>query len=500
MSDRVRIALAFLIIIGILFFWTMLNRPTQKPAAPAPTVQDTALEKVKIAEEEFVPAVQETIVVNRQHVKVVLSTYGGSISSYRLNDYDIDIVPPGRNLFVSLRLDSVGKVVEFQHAVFNDSVVFKSAEPGKQIVKTYIFDKDYGFTLRVKSNTEPKILSTKYGLNVTEMKNRPDDLRHFGAYVKGDKVDNISKKIKVEYEPTGKMDWFALRSKYFVMIVNNNSVIDRLLFFKFPDEEPKDKTENAAFGCYGMGGAKERYGVEIVNNADIHITVLLLPINHDQLAQYKKGYEVIASGGFWGPIARIIIIIMNFMYSLIKNYGFAIIIFGLIIKLIFFPLSRQMIMSQHKMQMLQPELKKIQQKYKNEPQRLNQEMMHLYKTYKVNPFTGCLPLLIQMPIFFALFQSLSTAIEFRHASFILWITDLSLKDPYYVLPISMGVMMLIQSLTTTIDPRQRLMVLFMPIFMVWIFLSLPSGLQLYWFTYNILTLGEHFITKRGGLQ
>ena len=143
---------------------------------------------------------------------------------------------------------------------------------------------------------------------------------------------------------------------------------------------------------------------------------------------------------------------------------------------------------------------KIQQKYKNEPQRLNQEMMHLYKTYKVNPFTGCLPLLIQMPIFFALFRTLTTSIEFRQASFILWITDLSMKDPYYVLPISMGIMMVVQSLTTTIDPRQRLMVIFMPIFMVWIFLSLPSGLQLYWFTYNILTLIEHFVIKRGGLK
>jgi YidC/Oxa1 family membrane protein insertase len=126
--------------------------------------------------------------------------------------------------------------------------------------------------------------------------------------------------------------------------------------------------------------------------------------------------------------------------------------------------------------------------------------MHLYKTYKVNPLSGCLPLIIQMPIFFALFRTLTTSIEFRHANFIFWITDLSLKDPYYVLPISMGIMMVVQSLTTTIDPRQRLMVIFMPIVMVWIFVNLPSGLQLYWFTYNIFTLLEHFITKRGGLK
>jgi YidC/Oxa1 family membrane protein insertase len=152
------------------------------------------------------------------------------------------------------------------------------------------------------------------------------------------------------------------------------------------------------------------------------------------------------------------------------------------------------------MQMIQPELKKIQSKYKDEPQRLNQEMMHLYKTYKVNPFSGCLPLVIQMPIFFALYQTLLTSIEFRQAPFIFWITDLSMKDPYYVLPIVMGVMMMVQSFLTTVDPRQRYMVIVMPLVMVFIFLNFPSGLQLYWFSYNILTLVEHIITKRGGVK
>jgi YidC/Oxa1 family membrane protein insertase len=127
-------------------------------------------------------------------------------------------------------------------------------------------------------------------------------------------------------------------------------------------------------------------------------------------------------------------------------------------------------------------------------------MMQLYKTYKVNPFGGCLPLLIQMPIFFALYQTLIASIEFRQAPFILWITDLSFKDPYYILPIAMGVMMLVQSLFTVVDPRQKFMVIIMPVFMVFIFLNFPSGLQLYWFTYNILTLVEHVITKRGGIK
>jgi YidC/Oxa1 family membrane protein insertase len=500
MSDRTRIALAFLVIIAILFIWTTLNRPPERQEVPEPVVRDSVAPPVEIAEEEFIPADQETIVVDRQHIRLVLSSFGGSVQSLYLKDHDIDIVPENKNLFISPLKDSINKVADFNYLIADDSVVFEHKNGEQTIVKTYRFDNDYGFTLHVSSNDQPHRISLKSGLNVTEVKNRADDLRNFNVYIKDEKVDNVTKKIKDTYEYSGDVDWFALRNKYFILMINNNAQIGKLAFVKLQDEEAKTETSDASFGCYFMGGAKDRYGVEIQNVTDTDITVMLLPMHYGTLAQYEKGYEELASGGFWGPISRVIMAILNFMYSLIRNYGFAIMIFALLIKAIFFPLSRQMVMSQHKMQKIQPELKKIQQKYKNDPQRLNQEMMHLYKTYKVNPLSGCLPLLVQMPIFFALFRTLTTAIEFRQASFIFWITDLSLRDPYYVLPISMGVMMLVQSLTTTVDPRQRLMVLFMPIFMVWIFLSLPSGLQLYWFSYNILTLIEHFIVRRGGLR
>jgi YidC/Oxa1 family membrane protein insertase len=482
----------------------MLNRPARESAPPEPVVEDTTVEAEvqveKHMEEMAVPAEQETIVVNRDHIRVVLSNFGGSVKSFYLKDYDIDIVPPGGNLFVTMLKDNPENALDFRPVVTNDSISFKSKNAGEQIVKTYYFNNDYGFSLHITAADTSQILSLNRGVSVTEKKNRPDDLRNFSVYLKNAKVENITKKIKDSYEYTGDVGWFALTSKYFILIVDNEAVIDKLQFFKFEDEGEEEQSVNASFGCYYMGGGKNRYGAEIQNKGDIDLNVLLLPMDRGQLAKYEKGYEAIASGGFWGPISRIIMAILNLIYALIRNYGFAIMIFALLIKVIFFPLSRQMITSQHKMQMIQPELKKIQQKYKEDAQRLNQEMMHLYKTYKVNPFSGCLPLLIQMPIFFALFRTLTTSIEFRQASFIFWITDLSLKDPYYVLPISMGVMMLVQSLTTTIDPRQRMMVIFMPILMVWIFLSLPSGLQLYWFTYNILTLIEHFVIKRGGLK
>jgi YidC/Oxa1 family membrane protein insertase len=500
MSDRARTALAFAIIIGILLIWTFMNRPANKAEQAEPVVEDTVSQPVAAAPEEPAPTFEDSIVVERPHIRVVLSSYGGSVTSFYLKDYGIDIVPPGRHLFVSPTKDSLNNSVQTNYTVTDDSVVFTFTHAKAMVVKTYRFDQDYGFSLRVASNNTPHTLSLKSGLNITETKNPADDMRNFNVYIKNEKLENITKHIKDSFVYSHKLDWFALRSKYFVLAVENNEGIDTVWFYKVSEDIEQVETHTASFGCYYMGGAKNRYGAALGSTADLDLTVLLLPMDDRLLAQYDKGYEEINSGGFWGPISRVIMAILNFMYSLIRNYGFAIMIFALLIKLIFFPLSRQMILSQHKMQIVQPELKKIQQKFKDDPQRLNQEMMHLYKTYKVNPLSGCLPLLIQMPIFFALFRTLTTSIEFRQANFMFWITDLSLRDPYYVLPISMGIMMLIQSFTTTIDPRQRLMVIFMPIVMVWIFINLPSGLQLYWFTYNILTLIEHFITKRGGLK
>lgn len=501
MSDRARTALAFAIIIGILLVWTFVSKPSALVQRPEPARRDTPAPPPLVpAAEEPAPAAEELITIERTAVTVVLSDHGGSVASFKLKAYDIDIVPPGQHLFMSQVRDSLGALVRPECQVTHDSVVFTFTRGAPRVTKTYRFDQDHGFSMHISAGNEPHAMGLKAGLNVTETKNPGDDMRNFNVYVKNGKVQTITGRIKDSLNYTAGFEWIALRTKYFVLALDDMSGIDMVNFHKIVGAPARVGVDAAAFGCYSMGGGNNRYGAELRGRNDIGLVVRLLPMDHGVLAQYGKGYDAIASGGFWGPISRAIMLVLNLMYSLIGNYGFAIMIFALLIKLIFFPLSRQMVISQHKMQAIQPELKKIQQKYKSDPPRLNQEMMHLYKTYKVNPFSGCLPLLIQMPIFFALFRTLTTSIEFRQAHFMLWITDLSLRDPYYVLPISMGVMMLIQSLTTTVDPRQRLMVIFMPIVMVWIFINLPSGLQLYWFAYNILTLIEHFLIKRGGYK
>jgi len=149
------------------------------------------------------------------------------------------------------------------------------------------------------------------------------------------------------------------------------------------------------------------------------------------------------------------------------------------------------------MQLLQPKLSELKKRYKTDQEGLNRETMQLYKLYKVNPLAGCLPLLIQMPIFFAMYQVLRVSVDQRHAPFIFWIRDLSLKDPYFVLPILMGVFSIAQSLLTSVGQQNKLLMFMMPVFITIIFLNFPSGLQLYWLVFNILSIIESMIVQGG---
>lgn len=507
MSDRMRTALAFFLIVCILLLWTFLSKKKTIPTEAVEPIAGDTVERVpadtvvRALPEETI--IEDSVIIDREHITVVLSSRGGAVKSFVLKDYEIDIVPARRFLFASR--SGEGTLLPFKPLIDGDTVRFFHRHESVAITKTYVFDDSFGFRLFVDvPSGYDHLLDLRSGLRITEEKNSGEDLRHFNVFVKQEKVSSIKGKVKNTYDVLGDITWFGLCTKYFLLVTNTTGALDRITFYKLDKDEtarvPGIETDQALFGCYFWRGGGNRYGAEVHVRDDLQCDVKLLPVKYGSLAQYEEGYEQVTSGGILGPISRLFLAIFNLLYALFKNYGLAIIIFAICIKLVFFPLSRQMIKSQHRMQMIQPEMKKLQQKYKEDPQRLNQEMMHLYKTYKVNPFTGCLPLVVQMPIFFALYQTLISSIEFRHAPFMLWITDLSFKDPYYVLPIAMGVMMLVQSFLTTVDPRQRYMTIIMPLFMVFIFLNFPSGLQLYWFSYNILTLVEHIIIKRGGMK
>ncbi len=215
--------------------------------------------------------------------------------------------------------------------------------------------------------------------------------------------------------------------------------------------------------------------------------------------------------GWFDLIAKPMLWVLNFFYSFVGNYGVAIIIITILVKLLFWPLTQKSYKSMKHMQKLQPQIAKLREKYKGDKQRLNQEIMQMYKTYKVNPMGGCLPMLVQIPVFIAFYKVLGISIELRHAPFMLWINDLSAPDrlpigfdiPYVghglpVLTLLMGASMFIQQkmTPTTGDPTQAKMMMLMPVVFTVMFINFPSGLVLYWLVNNLLSIGQQYWTNK----
>ncbi|MCI5140476.1 MAG: membrane protein insertase YidC, partial [Candidatus Electrothrix sp. ATG1] len=214
--------------------------------------------------------------------------------------------------------------------------------------------------------------------------------------------------------------------------------------------------------------------------------------------------------GWFDILAKPMLYLLNFFYSVFGNYGIAIILLTCLIKGAFWPITQKGMKSMKNMQKLQPKVAKLREKFKDDPVKMNQEMMALYKTYKVNPVGGCLPMLIQIPFFFALYRVLMAAIELRHAPFMLWINDLSAPDrlmigfdiPYLqgipVLTILMGASMYLQQkmTPTTADPTQAKVMQFLPIIFTVMFVNFASGLVLYWFVNNLLSILQQQLINR----
>jgi len=218
---------------------------------------------------------------------------------------------------------------------------------------------------------------------------------------------------------------------------------------------------------------------------------------HDLTLAHTKLEKAIDFGWF-DVIAQPLLLCLKFFYSYTHNYGIAIILLTILIKLLFWPLTNKSFTSMQAMKKLQPLMQKIREKYKDDPQRMNQEIMQLYRTQKVNPFGGCLPMVLQIPVFFGLYKALLYAIELRHSPFIWWIQDLSAKDPYYITPIVMGATMFIQQKMTPTgaDPMQAKIMLFMPIIFTFMFLNFPSGLVIYWLFNNVISIGQQVYINR----
>jgi len=204
--------------------------------------------------------------------------------------------------------------------------------------------------------------------------------------------------------------------------------------------------------------------------------------------------------GYFDIIAKPMLWFMNAIYSVIRNYGVAIILLTTCVKAAFWPLSARSFRSMQRMKELQPKMQRIRERHGADRERLNSEIMQLYKTHKVNPLGGCLPMIVQIPFFFALYKILLSSIELRHAPFLLWIQDLSSKDPYYITPLLMGASMFLQQRMTPVtvgqEAQMKMMMYGMPVVFTFMFVNFPSGLVLYWLVNNLLSIGQQAMMLR----
>ena len=286
----------------------------------------------------------------------------------------------------------------------------------------------------------------------------------------------------------GELLWTAFEEKYFISAVmpqkelphqvqvgrpNENSLAYRLVFPRLSLKPGEKKT-------YQM-------------------SLYLGPKEIGLLEKQGSKLEKIINFGWFDIVAKPLLISLNFFYRFCGNYGIAIILITVIIKILFWPLTHKSFQSMKDMQKLQPEMQKLKEKYKDKKEELNREIMALYKKYNVNPLGGCLPILLQIPVFIALYSVLQDSIELRHANFIsFWINDLAAPDPTYVSPLLMGASMFYQQKMTpsTADPAQAKMMLMMPIVFTFMFLNFPAGLVLYWLVNNVLSIVQQFYINK----
>lgn len=222
------------------------------------------------------------------------------------------------------------------------------------------------------------------------------------------------------------------------------------------------------------------------------------PKDQDALEALSPGLELVVDYGWLWFIAQPLFWLLKFIQSYVSNWGLAIILVTILVKGAFFQLSATAYRSMAKMRKFTPEITRLRELYGDDRQRMSKEMMDLYKKEKINPLGGCLPILVQMPVFIALYWVLLESVELRQAPFILWITDLSVKDPYFILPLLMGVSMYIQTSLNPAppDPMQAKIMKYMPVAFTFFFLWFPAGLVLYWVVNNILSIAQQWVITR----
>ncbi|MDA3904303.1 MAG: membrane protein insertase YidC [Desulfuromusa sp.] len=486
--------------------------PTEPAVAPVVAASDTTGSDLIVnnnQEESF-------LTVSSDYYEVKMSTVGATVRSIVLKKYNKTNNPDSElyTLFysdnfelstlkasgsdglyipanLSYKLLDKRKKIEVNDE--NIVVSFVASINDLIIVKTFTFyPSSYSFDLNIQlTNNSHNPVNGKLSLSLITPWDKDDKSRMYtfvgpvtydGEDLSEDKPGDLDKSPRI-YK--NNIIWSGYASKYFLNAIS-----------------PQDSSEQL-YITSGLGFVENKF-----TSAQISLlTEQKTSFNYSSYFGPKEDEFLLAGGhqfeeaihyGFFHPLSKPLMVVLKFFYGFIGNYGFSIILLTFCIKLIFWPLTQKSYKSMKGMQKLQPEMKKMREKHGKDKQKLNQEMMSFYKENKVNPLGGCLPMVIQIPVFFALYRVLLGSIELRHAPFMLWITDLSAKDPYYVTPLIMGVTMFLQQkmTPTNMDPTQEKIMLMMPVVFTFMFLNFPSGLVLYWLTNNLLTILQQYLIRR----
>jgi YidC/Oxa1 family membrane protein insertase len=340
-----------------------------------------------------------------------------------------------------------------------------------------------------------------------------DDFRHYAVVTKSTKTQRTdfgSVKPGERKILDGPFEWTGVKSKYFFAAAL--AVEDNQQRFGAAIVEGGPRTVSTS-GLFGRSTVATHAAVALTlpvpPAGGFDYQLYVGPLEYRRLSQLGHDLDdANPYGGFLQPIIQpvsvLVVNILIWMHDHVKlAYGWVLVIFGILVRLLLWPLNQRAMESSIRMQAVAPLLKQIQDRYKNEPERLQREMMKLYKEHNVNPFGGCLPMLLPMPVLFALFFVFANTIEFRGVPF-LWLPDLSRPDPYYIIPILMGLSMFVLSKVGQIgvppNPQTKMMLYFMPAFLTLLFLNFASGLNLYYAVSNIFSIPQQYLIARRRLR
>lgn len=519
-----RALLAVVLCLGILFFWQSLffkNKPqpssqptAQKKMEPAEKAENTA-PLLKYAATHSSSLQEKEMVVDTNLYQAIFSNYGAAIKSWKLKKYkdkigtegkmvemvtqkDPNFYPLALHMVVPGYKETLGLEYEVRSQSSTD-LLFVYEGKNIKVERSYQFKPDsYDFShqtriwIPVSHRKGDVFMGVSEGFPADEKKNillAPySDVRNF-VYRLQDKTkrEKLSA-LKNDIEIKQVVHWAGIENRYFVSALVNESKIKPYLLMSNP--VPGTGAITLQFPLYREIG-KEYLELSVRGYIGPKIVSLLNTVDQS----FKEAVDF----GMFSVICIPLLVTMNFFYKYCRNYGIAILLLTFLIRVLFHPLTKKSLKSMREMQRIQPQIAKIKEKFKDDRQQMNKEVMELMRANKVNPLGGCLPMLFQLPIFFALYRVLYNAIELYQAPFFGWIQDLSAKDPWYVLPVLMGIAMFIQQKmtpTATVDPAQKMMMNIMPIMFSFFMIALPSGLVLYILMSTLLQVLSQYLVNR----